>query len=134
VQLTLGADANEPRSVIARLRTNGPVLDSIQVSGFDVWAGDQAYTRVLQTYPDGSQLVEMLVVSSPVETNVTFVIEPIVSGVMFDDGTMLKTLTPASFDALGQCRVRFIRPASAMTSVCNSIKTYQGNYQLGYLH
>lgn len=134
VQLTLGADANEPRSIIARLGTNGPVLGSMPVSGFDVWAGDQAYTRVLQTYPDGSQLVEMLMISSPVETNVTFVIQPIVSGVMFDDGTMLKTITATNFDALGQCPIRFIRPASVMTSVCNSVKAYQGNYQLGYLH
>jgi hypothetical protein len=134
VQLILGADENEARSIIARLGTNGPVLDLTQVSGFDVWSGNQAYTKVLQVYPDGSQLVEMLVVSSPVETNVTFVLEPIVSGVMFDDGTMLKTLTSTNFDALGQCPVRFIRPAAAQTSVCHSIKAYQGNYQLGYRH
>jgi hypothetical protein len=134
VQLTLATGENEAQSVIARLGTNGPVLDSTQVSGFDVWSGGQAYTKVLQVYSDGSQLVEMLMISSPVETNVTFVLKPIVSGVMFDDGTMLKTLTATNFDALGQCPVRFIRPASAQTSVCNQIQAYQGNYQLGYRH
>jgi len=132
IQLTLGADANEPRSMLARLGTNGPVLDSRQVQGFDVWSGDQVYTSIIQVYPDGSQLVQMLVISSPLETNVTFVIQPIVSGVMFDDGTTLKVLTSTNFDALGQCPVRFIRPASAISSVCNSIKAYQGNYQIGY--
>lgn len=133
-QLTLGADANEPRTMLARLGANGPVLDSTEVQGFDVWTGDQAYTKVIKVFPDGSQLVEMLVVSSPVETNVTFVLQPIVSGIMFDDGTTLKILTATNFDALGQCPVRFIRPASAITSVCNSMKAYQGKYQIGYEH
>jgi hypothetical protein len=131
-QLTLGADANEPRTMLARLGANGPILDSTQVQGFDVWTGDQAYTKIIQVFPDGSQLVEMLVISSPVETNVTFVLQPIVSGVIFDDGTTLKILTATNFDALGQCPVRFIRPASATTSVCNSIRAFQANYQIGY--
>lgn len=134
VQLTLGIDANEPRTILARLGTNGPVLASTQVQGFDVWSGDQAYTKIVQVYPDGSQLVEMLMISSPVETNVVFVLQPIVSGVVFEDGTMLKTLTSTNFDVLGQCPVRFIRPASATTSVCNQILGYQGKYQIGYRH
>ena len=133
-QLTLATGENEEGSIIARLGTNGPVLDSTQVSGFDEWSGNQAYTKLLQVYADGSQLVEMLMISSPVNTNVTFVLEPIVSGVMFDDGTTTRTLTSTNFDALGQCPVRFIRPAAAQTSVCHSIKAYQGNYQLGYRH
>ena len=133
-ELTLGADANEPRSILVRSGINGAIVDSTQVQGFDVWSADQTYTKVVQKYPDGSQLVEMLVISSPVNTNVTFTIEPIVGGILFDDGTTLKTLTATNFDALGQCPVRFIRPASAITSVCNSIKAWQGNYQIGYRH
>jgi hypothetical protein len=54
--------------------------------------------------------------------------------VIFDDGTMIKTLSATDFDALGQCPVRFIRPAAAQTSVCHSIRAYQGNYQIGYRH
>jgi hypothetical protein len=134
VQLALGLNANEPRSLLTRLGTNGPVLDSTRVQGFDLWTGDQAYTKIIQVYPDGSQLVETLLVSSPVNTNVTFVIQTIAGGIIFDDGTTVKTLTATNFDALGQCPVRFIRPASATTSVCNSIKAYQGNYQIGYQH
>jgi hypothetical protein len=132
VQLTLLTDANEERSLIARLGTNGPVLDSTQVSGFDEWSGDQASLKIIQIYPDGSQLIEMLMIASPVETNVTFVLEPIVSGVIFDDGTSIKTLTSSNFDALGQCPVRFIRPVTAHTSVCHSIKAFQGSYPIGY--
>jgi hypothetical protein len=132
VQLALTSDQNDPLSILGRVNTTGPVLGSIQVSGFDVWSGDQAYTKVVQVNPDGSRLVEMLVISSPVEADVTFVLEPIVSGVIFDDGTTLKTLTATNFDALGQCPVRFILPASAHSSVCNLIKATQGNYLVGY--
>ena len=135
--LNLATGDNEERTILARLGTNGPVLDSTRVTGFDVWSGDQAYTKVLQDYPDGSQMVEMLMIASPVNTNVTFVMVPIVSGVIFDDGTTMKTLTATNFDALGQCPIRFIRPATAKTSVCNSITGYQGKhqrYQIGYRH
>ena len=132
--LNLATGDNEERSLIARLGTNGPVLDSTRVAGFDEWSGDQTYGRVIQIYPDGSQLIEMLMISSPVNTNVTFVLEPIVSGVMFDDGTTVKTLTSANFDPLGRYLVHFIRPASVHTSACHSIRAYQGNYQLGYRH
>jgi hypothetical protein len=57
----------------------------------------------------------------------------IVSGVIFDDGTTTKVLTPADFDALGQAVVRFIRPASAKTSVCHSVTIWQGSASLGTL-
>jgi len=52
---------------------------------------------------------------------------------MFDDGTMIKTLTATNFDALGQCPVRFIRPAYAHTSVCHSVTIRQGPAVLGTL-
>jgi hypothetical protein len=130
-QLALYQDANEPRTLLARLGTNGPVLSSTRVEGFDVWSGGQTYTKLIQQYPDGSQLIEMLMVSSPVNPNVTFQIQPIVSGVIFDDGTTLRTVTSTNFDALGQYPVRFLRPASAKTSVCNSIEADQGSYRLG---
>ena len=133
-QLTLGTDVNEQRSILARLGTNGPVLSSALVSGFDIYSGDQAYTKVVQTYADGSQLVEMLMISSPVLPQVTFELNIIVSGVIFDDGTTTKILTATNFDALGQCPVRFIRPASTSTSVCNGIRAYQAPYLIGVRH
>jgi hypothetical protein len=134
VQLTLGTHENEACSLVARMGTNGPVLDSIFAQGFDVWSDSQTYTKIIQVYPDGSQLVEVLFISSPVVSTVTFELDIIVGGVMFDDGTTTKILSATDFDALGQCRVRFIRPALSQTSVCHSYKAYQGNYQIGYRH
>ena len=63
----------------------------------------------------------------------SFEIHTIVGGITFDDGTTTKILTASSFDALGRCPVRFIRPATAHTSVCHSIKAFQGSDLAGYL-
>ena len=125
---------NEPLYLVTRLGANGPVLASTAAKGFNLWSGIDTYTKVLEAYPDGSELVEMLLVMSPVMPDVTVELDIIVGGVIFDDGTTTKVLTASDFDALGQYKVRFIRPASAATSVCHSITVFQGNNLVGILH
>jgi len=72
LRTALLTDENEPRYLVARLGgTNGPVLDSSSVKGFSFWSGNKTYTRVLTNYVDGSQLVEMLLVMSPVISDLT---------------------------------------------------------------
>ena len=132
-EFSLRADLNEPRSIVARVGANGPLLDTVQERGVALWLDNQTYTKVIQVYPDGSQLVEMLLVWSPVLPDLTVEMDVIVSGVIFDDGTTTKVLTPAGFDALGQAVVRFIRPASAKTSVCHAVTVWQGPVALGTL-
>jgi hypothetical protein len=124
-------DQNEPRLALARLGTNGPVLDLARVNGFNFYWGGKTYTKVLQTYEDGSQLVEMLLVMSPMPADISVQMEVNAGGIMFEDGTAKKMLTAADFDSLGRSFVRFIRPASARTSVCHSIKLFQGQAFVG---
>jgi hypothetical protein len=131
-QMGLMATDNELRSVLSRVGTNGAVLSSAQVNGFQFWSSEDTYARIVQTYTDGSQLIEMLMIQSPVQSDVTVTIYTIVGGITFDDGTTVKTLTSADFDALGRCPVRFIRPASSQTSICHSFKVFQGTALLGY--
>jgi hypothetical protein len=132
-EFSLRADLNEPRSVVARAGANGPIMDTVQERGVALWLDNQTYTKVIQVYPDGSQLVEMLLVWSPVLPDLTVEMDVIVSGVVFEDGTTTKVLTPADFDALGQAVVRFIRPASCQTSVCHAVTMWQGPAALGTL-
>ena len=126
------ADANEPRYLFSHLDTNGPVLDTATINGFNLWSADTTYARVVQTYPDGSELVQVLVILSPVLPDLTVQLNTLAAGITFDDGTTSKTLTPADFDALGQCVVYFIRAASATTSVCHSLSVYQGTNLIEY--
>jgi len=74
-----------------------------------------------------------LLVWSPVLPDLTVEMDVIVSGVVFEDGTTTKVLTPPDFDVLGQAVVRFIRPASCQTSVCHAVTVWQGPAALGTL-
>jgi hypothetical protein len=130
-RMSLLIDEGQPRAIVSRLGKSGPILDSVSARGFRVWSGSESQTRLLEKYADGSELIEMLVVVSPLRDDVTFELRTIASGIIFEDGTTLKTLTAADFDAMGVYTVRFIRPASARTSVCYSLYAYQGDVLLG---
>ncbi len=130
-QTSLVIDQSEPRYFLYRLGNHGPVLDSGVAQGFDFWSGRETYLRSLKTFPDGSQLVEMLLILNPVLPDVTVQLDVLIGGVVFDDGTTTRRLTRADFDALGQCTVRFIHPPTFKASVCHSIKLLQGDTVIG---
>lgn len=130
-RFVLGIGTQDRRQVVARLGTNGPVVDSATVQGFRLYSAFETGVRVIEDYEDGSQLVEMCVVLSPVLPQVTVRLEIQVGGVLFDDGTTIKELTATDFNELGEHRVRFIRPASAKTSVCHTTTVYQSGVFLG---
>lgn len=52
------------------------------------------YLEVLETYPDGSELVAMGVVISPALPEVEVRLSVIVGGVIFDDGSIRKFIQP----------------------------------------
>jgi hypothetical protein len=128
---SLIVDTSEPRYFVTHLGTNGPVLSSGAAKGFKLWHGADTYTQAITTYADGSELVEMMLVIHPVLPDVIIQMDVIVGGVIFIDGTITKTLTAADFDSQGRCFIRFIRPASAKTSVCHSIRIWQGTSLIG---
>jgi hypothetical protein len=117
--------------VVARLGQNGPILGSSPISGFRLFSGYDTEVYVVQEYPDGSQLIEMGIVMSPLQPNVIVNLRLIVAGVMFEDGTIEKNLAAGDFDELGAITVRFIRPPEAVTSVCHRIQVYEGTIPLG---
>jgi len=130
-QFALTTDAAELRYVIARLGSNGPILANCAVQGFRLFSANETEFGVLQTYPDGSQLIEMGLVLGPVLPDIIVRITIFVGGVTFDDGTVIKNLTQADFNALGETHVRFLRPGSARTSACHVTRAYQSNAWVG---
>ena len=131
VRYNLTTDIAETRSIIARLGTNGPILREIPVNGFRLYSASETSVRVLTEYDDGSRLVEMGLVLSPLVPQVTVRLQIQVGGILFDDGTLSKVLSAADFQPIGEARVRFIMPAAAKTSVCHSTRAYQGDVFLG---
>ncbi len=124
-------DEAEPRYILSRLGDSGPVLDSSQVRGFRLFGASDTFNRLIRVYPDGSQLVETVIVLSPVLPDLKVQVRVITGGVTFEDGSTFLELTSADFDALGRRIMRFIKPASARTSNCHTVKIFQGDALLG---
>jgi hypothetical protein len=127
----LKIDAQEPRYLLARSGTTGPIVASLRVDGFRLFAAADTYVDDIHTFADGSTMIESGLVLSPVLPQVTVRLEIVVGGVTFDDGTLVKDLTAADFNELGQASVRFLRPADVQTSVCHMIKAYQNGMLVG---
>jgi hypothetical protein len=106
-------------------------MTNARIEGFNLFTGDAVQARVAERLPDGSQIVEMAMILSGVPLDILIRIEIFVGGITFDDGTIVKELTAADFDNLGQYTVRFIRPATAQTSVCHRTKVYQAGVLIG---
>ncbi len=119
-------EAWEPRCVVARTGEHGSILGNAKILGYRLYFSDQTGVKILQTYPDGSSLYEETFVLSPVAPNITVSLNIFVAGVAFEDGTISRQLTALDFNALGECKVRYVKPASAKTSICHTVKTYQG--------
>lgn len=132
-RLSLLTEELDPRYILSRLGTNGPVLASATVNSFRVFGARDTYDQVIKTYPDGSRLVEMMVIFSPVLPDLKVQLRVQVGGVTFDDGTTFRELTAADFDELGQYKARFIMPAAVQTSNCYGLKVFQGTTLLGSL-
>ena len=129
---SLTTDAAEPRCVVARLGANGPVLANTTVQGFRLFNAQDTYLRIMRRYEDGSQLIQAAMVLSPPVPEVTMGLRLIVSGSVFEDGTLLRTLRASDFDSLGICPVRFIRAPGVKTSVCHTTKAYQRDELIGW--
>lgn len=131
-QYNLMVDAAEPRVVVARLGSKGPILATATINGVAIYSAQQTTMRTLGNLPDGSRVVEMTIVATGSLNNLSLVLNIFASGVTFDDGSISKTLTAADFDALGQAKVRFIYPVGgAAHAVCHYLKAYQGSQYVG---
>ena len=123
VTLSMLTHADRDLGLVSRLDEGGAISDAVQVS--PVWADNGTYYRVAETYPDGSQLVNVSLLLGSIPEGTTVKLEIFVSGVTFDDGTRTKTLTAADFDADGHVTLRFIKARGVTTSVCHRTYIYQ---------
>ena len=121
--LTLSTPYDRDLGLVSRLDEDGAISDAIQVT--PVWADNGTYYHVTQTYPDGSQLVEVSLLLGAIRPDMSVKLSIFVSGVTFEDGTRSKTLTADDFDENGHCLIRFIKARGVTTSVCHRTYIYQ---------
>lgn len=117
LKLSVYAPEDRDYGLVSRLEENGPISDAVQAT--PVWFDNGTYCRVLQTYADGSQRVEVSLLLGAIPEGTTVQLSIFVSGVTFEDGTRNKTLTADDFDENGMCSIIFIKARGVTTSVCH---------------
>lgn len=127
----LATHQRRPLAMVARLKSSGAVLDAVEVRGFRVYRAWETYLAHLETYGDGDRLVEAMIVSEPVLPGVVIRLSIFVSGVLFDDGSVVKDLAAEDFNELGECSVRLIQPSWCKTAVCHSVIALEDGLAIG---
>jgi hypothetical protein len=120
----------EDHYMVARAYTNGPILASSRLDGFWVQGAVDSYVWVVERYPD-SQVLENTMVTKRVPASVSIQINIFVAGVTFDDMALSRWVTVNDLDELGSYKFRLLRPNSAQTSTCHTIRMYQGGVFIG---
>jgi regulation of enolase protein 1 (concanavalin A-like superfamily) len=127
----LGVEEPDQRFVLARLPGDGAVVDRTRVDGFRLFSGYETKLSVVQKFEDGSELVELRLVMSPVRPRVRVKVEVHAGGIMLDDGTTTRVLNTEDFDELGRASVRFVRAPWFKTSICHRTKAFQDGVLIG---
>ena len=127
----LKVNAAETAYVVARLGRDGPILAHEAIRGFDVHTTVDSYVRIAETYENGDQIIETLVVETPILDEVILRLDLMVGGLVFEDGSGVHEVAASNLNELGEHKVRLIRPASAQTSICHTLKAYQGGAYVG---
>lgn len=131
LQYAMSTEEARKWQILARIGTNGPIVARTTAEGFCLSGAYETGAYDIQHYPDGSILVEMGLILSPVLPQAKVRLELHVGGVIFEDGTTVKDLSSADFDELGRATVRFIKIRNSKTSVCHQVQAYQGPVYLG---
>ncbi len=126
----IAVDAPEDRHVWFRLGTNGPVLASTAVEGFDLASANGTWIKIVETVGDTATVQEMGIVMTRVPDDIEIELEIAAGGILFDDGTTRALLHKEDFDELGIGRVRFVIPNNKRT-VCHLLRAWQRGVFIG---
>lgn len=130
-RFALQVDRGEDRWVCVRLGAGGPILRSGPIHGIDIYGVSESGAFYGEQFEDGSRVVNTAVALSRVLPRVNVRLQIIVGGVMFEDGTLVKTLKEEDFDETGLAPVVFIMPPEIKTSNCHIMVAYEGETCLG---
>ncbi len=127
----LRANGPIPRQILVRATEGGSILQRIQVDGFRFDNGNRTGAgRVPESYSDGSLLVEVDALATPLLPQVRFVGRIVAGGVLFASGQLKEEYTAGDFDEVGMITLSFFLPNGSKTSVCHQIDLFQQSEQL----
>lgn len=131
--LAFGTPVLELRSVGA---AEPVLLDVQEVSEFDLRDENGAVIPVIQTYPDGSRLVQATIRMAPLVAGLDVDFRVFVSGATLDDGAILRRVrSDAAFstqdDGSGVYPLKLIMGPQLASGPCHSMAVWQGGVQVG---
>ncbi|MGJ8641375.1 MAG: PA14 domain-containing protein [Opitutaceae bacterium] len=112
------------RVLAARIGEGGPIVQTIDTDGF--WARE----NVEGTYDSefiGEGVYEGVsqLICSPLPDDVSLVIDIFNAGVMFEDGTVTRTITNADLDEFGRYELVMLKPEGTGGSICHHVNIYE---------
>ncbi|PXA05326.1 hypothetical protein DDZ13_00225 [Coraliomargarita sinensis] len=129
--LEITTDSLNSRYVAARLSPNGPILTTQEIRGQRAASTTATSYKLVERYEDGTGLYEVAVVLFDVYPETEVHLDIYAAGVMFEDGSLYKVLTPDDFNELGVAYVGFIRAGTAKGSFCHRTYIYDAVINLG---
>ena len=137
--LRLRAEANDEPVLEARAGApDGPLLDARAIATFDLTELTGSVIPVLESYPDGSQVLEGKLRMSPIRPDLDIRLQIFVSGAAFPDGGLTTWVSsndfasdPAATDGSGTMTFTLIKSADAPTGPCHNRRVYQAGTQVG---
>ena len=124
------ATADKTGYVLARLGENGPVTDSKEVRVIQISIIPSGKHKVIETFADGSILVEATIILSYVPPDIRIHLRMYTGGITFDDGTIERWVTADDFDQYGVYKYRILRADGAYTGICHADEIYQGDERI----
>lgn len=121
-RLTLRVADLRPHYLLARLGENGPVFGHAALRPIE--ASVQEHFNVVNTFPDGSRMIEVTLMLSNLPPELEVRLTVITGGVTFEDGSLEKIVTAADFDENGLFIYRLIQPAGVSGTTCHRVRLY----------
>jgi hypothetical protein len=114
----------------------GPILAQQEVDEFAFKTQADKYICAIETFPDGSKLLQTNLEMNPQILDLAVRMHIIIRGVTFEDSTLDKALNTNDFtyDAASDkwlCPYRMIATPDLITGSCHDIAIYQGSDQVG---
>ena len=130
VVMTFASHTLDPHYMTLRLGQGGPILDTVAVQTLALQSSDTHSMEVVQTFADGSELVEVAVNLGAVPANLALQVDVFGGGITFDDGTVWRVVNGSAFTADGQYTYYLVRSADSLANFCHSVSLQQAGQTL----
>ena len=124
-EFTLSA-SDDGQSIIARLPKTGSILSVAAPFLMRDQTRTQTSNQIVETFADGTVMVRAYILLAEVPDDLEITIDLFKSGVIFDDGTILRTITAADFDETGRYQFFLLRSPGVLGGNCHRLTYMQG--------